>query len=424
MPGLTQARRQRGAAALALTLLLVFAMTLLLGLTHRSLLFESRASANQYRATQAFEAAEAGLDWAQAMLNSTRPIDANCEPSADPDAPSFRERYLARGAPSAAFGPRTRTEGGAEVALRAACALGDDGWRCHCPADSDPALDPPDGPQRVPVFSVSFLTGSLPGVVQVRATGCAGHGAPCTAGADKADAHATVHQALALVPALANLPAAPLTVRGNVDAAGPGPAFDHRDGTGSGITVHAGGAIEAPAAQLLVPPGSPRGTSLVDHDAWLAGLSPEQLFHNVFRMGARRWKSQPGVLQLTCAAPCDAALGAKLAEAGPVQQLWVSGDLTLEGGITIGSPERPVVLVVDGDVRWRGAITLHGLLYADDIQWSDAPATGARLRGAAVASGGYSSNGSVELIYDRALLERLAGFGGSLVRVPGSWRDF
>src|SRR5690606_3887796 len=113
-----------------------------------------------------------------------------------------------------------------------------------------------------------------------------------------------------------------------------------------------------------------------------------------------------------------------LANAGPTPLLWISGDLRLDGDIAIGATGRPVVLVVDGDAHWRGAVTMHGLLYARDSAWGDTPATGAQLQGAAIAAGRYVGNGSPELSHDAALLERLASFAGTLVRVPGSWRDF
>ncbi len=87
-------RRQRGAAALVVTMLLVFAMLIVVAVANRNAIVETRASANQYRSTQSFEAAEAGLEWALARLNDNAPIGDDCLPSADPAAPSFRERYL------------------------------------------------------------------------------------------------------------------------------------------------------------------------------------------------------------------------------------------------------------------------------------------------------------------------------------------
>ena len=61
--------RQRGAASLVVAMILLFGMTMVAFYANRGLLFEQRTSANQYRATSAFEVAEAGLEWATARLN-------------------------------------------------------------------------------------------------------------------------------------------------------------------------------------------------------------------------------------------------------------------------------------------------------------------------------------------------------------------
>ena len=87
------ARPQRGAATLVVVMLLFFVVSLVAAYASRNLIFEQRTSANQYRSTQSFEAAEAGLEWAQAMLNSGR-IDDDCLPTLDTSFGSFRERYL------------------------------------------------------------------------------------------------------------------------------------------------------------------------------------------------------------------------------------------------------------------------------------------------------------------------------------------
>lgn len=428
MPGLTNTMAhdgQRGAATLALTLLLFFVMTLMLGFTNRSLLFENRASANQYRATQAFEAAEAGLEWAQALLNTTHRIGADCRPGSAAANQPFRTRYLRRGALDAAFTPRTRLQGGTEVTLRAACVHAATGWACGCPADSEPAPPVPADTGVHPAFSLEFARGSQPGTVRVAASGCTSLAPPCSAGAERADAHSRMQIDLALVPGLVNLPAAPLTVRGGIQELSAAPGIRNAAATSSGITVLAGAGIELPHARLSVPPGSSTAASLVAHDAALAAASEEQFFHRVFRMGKPRWTAQPVVTAVNCPQPCNQALDAVLTRADDAPQLlWIAADLVLDGGITIGSPERPVVLVVDGEARWRGAVTLYGLLYASGIRWDDTPAAGALLRGAAVSTGGYAGNGSPELVYDRPLLERLASLTGTFARIPGSWRDF
>ena len=89
---------QRGAAALIVVLLLFFIISLVAAYAGRNLIFEQRTSTNQYRATQAFEAAEAGLEWAVAMLNGGR-VTADCIPPVPVDVtqPSFRQRPCWKG---------------------------------------------------------------------------------------------------------------------------------------------------------------------------------------------------------------------------------------------------------------------------------------------------------------------------------------
>ncbi|MBP6778821.1 MAG: fimbrial assembly protein, partial [Piscinibacter sp.] len=100
-------RHQRGAAALAVTVLLLFVMALAVGLAHRNLIFEQRSSANQLRSTRAFEAAEAGLAWAQTLLDRGGAIGADCSAAdAVPGDTSFRDRYLAFDAASGTLVPR------------------------------------------------------------------------------------------------------------------------------------------------------------------------------------------------------------------------------------------------------------------------------------------------------------------------------
>jgi Tfp pilus assembly protein PilX len=110
------ARHQRGAAALIVTTLLFFAMVLVAVFVNRNLVFEQRASANQYRSTQAFEAAEAGAEWAVAQLNNPTRLGADCLPSSASAASSFRTRYLRNS--GGAFTPVTWLSGSGVTALQ------------------------------------------------------------------------------------------------------------------------------------------------------------------------------------------------------------------------------------------------------------------------------------------------------------------
>ena len=101
-----------------------FAMLIIVAVANRNAIVEARASANQYRSTQSFEAAEAGLEWALARLNDSTPIGDDCLPSADPAATSFRARYLRDD--GAGFVAATWDDAGTPVPLQAACVRGEE----------------------------------------------------------------------------------------------------------------------------------------------------------------------------------------------------------------------------------------------------------------------------------------------------------
>lgn len=197
-------RAQRGIGTVITTLLLLTATLLVLLVANRQLLLELRLSANQAHAAEAFEAAEAGLDWASAMLNSPAALAADCRPSAGAGE-TFRARHLTIDA--AGIAPRTWLDGGTSAPLRPRCAHDGTGWRCSCPADAAPAATPASGPS----FALGFAAGGRPGVVRLVVDGV---GPP--------DAAARTEVLLALQPALPVPPATALTLRA---AALPADAF-------------------------------------------------------------------------------------------------------------------------------------------------------------------------------------------------------
>ena len=166
----------RGAATLVVVMVLFFIVALVAAYASRNLIFEQRTSANQYRATQAFEAAEAGLEWALTQLNGGR-ISAGCVPRVDPATAddSFRQRYLDIAPDSGLVTARSRPDG---TPRQAACVFTGTDWQCSCPADAAPALAAPVGAGPFPAFVLRFHDRDLNGfpypaaVVRIESTGC------------------------------------------------------------------------------------------------------------------------------------------------------------------------------------------------------------------------------------------------------------
>lgn len=410
-------RVQRGATALAVVLLLLFVMTLGATFVNRNLVFEQRAAANQYASTRAFEAAEAGLQWAEAQLNGDRRLGADCLPTADPAAGTFRERRLAFDPPTALLTPRTWLDAGVPTPLQAACARSAAEWSCSCPSNGPTGLVRPAGEEASPAFSVSFLASGKPGVVRVVATGCSSAGAPCLPATGPADATARLEVSLGLLGSLRVAPSAAITAGGHVDAGaavfGAAP-----------VSIRAGGtAVAGRPSRDATADSTSGGNRVLEADPSLAAQTPARFFAASFGLGRSHWAAQPAATRVSCRSDCAGTLLTTLREQGGSAMLQIDGDLELSGPLVLGSTERPVLLVVDGQARLRGGVELHGVLYAGSVDWRDAP-FGASVHGALLVEHDYDGNAAVEFDVDQQVLATLTGYAGSFARVAGSWRDF
>lgn len=442
-------RAQRGAAALIVVLLLFFVISLVAAYAGRNLIFEQKTSTNQYRATQAFEAAEAGLEWALALLNGGR-VGAACEPSTNAAHPSFRERFLVSDAadsnPQGHFVPRTWDNLNPER-LRPSCIRSGAGWNCSCPDGAAPTPEAPAGGGTNPAFRVCFERVPLnhldplgpvqPGVVRLISTGSttfAGVDRPCEQRGEgtATDAAATVSVVVALSSALATPPSVGLTVHGDLDLTGPTRllpvTLPSRQELAerwmpSGWLLQAGGTANVPAALPTNVRGTPISAYFAAPDAALAALTPDQVFVSIFNMGKTTYRNQPAAVVLTdCAIACSAKL-LEAAQAARGRVIWVDGDMTIEADAVLGSTDEPVLIVASGNVQLNAAsIQIYGLLFSQsDLNAGDGDAS---FEGAAVATGGFSGSGSSTILYRADILRRLSLSTGSFVRVPGSWRDF
>jgi hypothetical protein len=432
-------RQQRGVAALIVTMVLLFIVTLVAAYTNRNLIFEQRTSANQYRSTQAFEAAQAGIEWATAMLNGGR-ITAACNPSTSVGDDSFRERYLSIDVNGAVT---TRN-------LASACVFNGGGWTCSCPKAGDPVLTAPTTPGVFPAFQVTFAaanTGASPqraGVIRINVVACPKWEAPpatClnyTSNAGE-EGRATLSALMALHGGVRTPPASALTVRENITiAAGTVVTAVNQNLPSGGLAVVAGGNIVSDAPTELVvsgPPGTPRANafqanddSLVLADVTHSGGGPawnanDRTFVSVFGVRPETYRDQPATVRMVCN-PCSSEGTDGLRDVianNPGRPIWVSGTLDIGGAGPIGSAAQPAVIVVEGDVNFTAAVVLHGAVYGRTDNW--AISGNGTVEGAVVAQRGFTAGGSMTYVYAPDTLTALRLQTGSFVMVPGSWRD-
>lgn len=429
--GTSSRGRQAGAASLVVVMVLFFVISMVAAYTNRNLIFEQRTSANQYRATRALEAADAGVEWAVALLNTGR-ITGSCSTSTSTADTTFRQRYLDIDPAGGNITARKRS-GGED--LLPSCVYNGANWNCDCPADAAPSLTAPSAAGTYPAFRVRFRTiGSQPGVVHIDVNGCTALSEDCLkfpGEATPGEGRATVHAVVALRNAMMAMPSAALTVRSTVNSTASLGLFNTRaiDGV-QNLTVHAGGASSLPAGRLVGPAGTPGANTVFDSDPKIAALATgDRFFHNVFGMSRNTYRDQPGSIVMDCSVvACTAAQLRDKAGLNPGRVFWVIGDLALDSAGDIGTPDAPLVLQVTGNLTFSADAKVHGLVYshatsaATPGSWTGAGA--GSIVGGAMSEGSFAGTATTDIVYDRDVLTRLRTMTGSFVRVPGSWKDF
>jgi hypothetical protein len=401
-------RAESGSATLGVALLLMMLLTMAVLYAHRGLLFEQRSAANQYRAAQAFELAEAGLEWGAAMLNDPRRIDAACRPAAG--LGPFRQRYIA-----------VDVDGNLQSASdgRPACHWGDAGMTCACPM---PGGTEEPGDRALPSFGLSLdLEAGAKGLVRLSARGCTGGGASCVAEDAPVDSEGTARSSVMLqwLPGLRTMPVAALTTGGSVRLDGD-VAVSNQDASGGGRLVHAGADVTvAGTVRLKGPAGTPVASLLLRQDETLAKAD---LTVALIGTTVDAWTRRAGVHRV--AGESAAERGAALLDgyAQGYRAFHADGDVTIDAE-RVGSPDEPLLLVSGHRVTCERPCRWHGLLYGDVAMRPASDLKHVTVRGAMVTRGDHEQgDGGVE--YDAGTLERLRMLTGIFAKVPGSWRDF
>ena len=426
-------RRQTGAASLIVVMVLFFLMSLVAAYTSRNLIFEQRTSVNQYRSTQAYEAAEAGLEWAMTMLNSGR-IGSTClEAGATTADTSFRQRYLSIDA-------TTGRVTAASNSLWPSCVSdGAGGWTCSCPSSGAPSLTAPTGTGVFPAFRVRFTANDLtrPGLIRIESNGCTKLVDACLdhpATAQNLEGRANVATIVALTSALPTPPGAALSVLGS---AAPGSTLTlyNTDPDLGGITVQAGGSVDTGTWTLRSLPGTPGSASVAQNDATLNALSaaPDRAFASVFSMWPATYRTQQAAVVVVCPlAGCRAELATAVAM-NPDRVIWatttnVTDPIVLQSAGTIGSAPGatvagPAVIVFDRPVNVTAAgVSIFGFVYSRGGDWQGTNPV--EIQGAAFVGGDLASTANATVVMNSAVLKSLRLRSGSFVRAPGGWDDF
>lgn len=429
-------QKQRGAAALFVSVVLLVCMTLVAFFANRSLLFEQKTSANQLRSTRAFEAAEAGIEWATAMLNDPRNIDANCTPGATGATKSFRATYLPYDA-ATGFSPVSNAQPGCSISD----SSGTPAISCRCPA----AGTNPAGlaSSTTPTFTLKFdpvNTTTLPDAtpdtesVLVTSYGCTSADGRCVPGASgTADAYQKISVILKLRPSLKSVPAAPITTGGALQLTSSASVVNNTDLNSNGILVDAGTGINSVSVpgctgsfkdfqSATTLPGTPWQNSMITNDASLSSLSSDAnaMFQTFFGTTLAQFQADPSTKNLTSCGSVATDYTAAFSQG--YRSFYTTCDFATTSDL--GSSTDPIIFVTTGALTFHGGANIYGLVYGDQATWDALGLGNGTLNGSLIVRGSYCANANATYNYSASALKTVRGTTGSMDRVPGSWKDF
>lgn len=451
--------KQRGAAALVVSMVLLFGMTLVAFFANRTLIFEQRTSANQVRYTKAFEMADAGIEWAIARLNDQLTLAAgstNCATASGAGLVSFAGRYIR---PTAADATHATGWYNAFSNVYPGCQIDPTSGTlsCDCPTAANTAATlassttPRFRVQFNPVTTANNSTADLR-AVEIVSRGCT-NGDPCdpTQAAANSDSSAIVRVIVKVRPTFPTQPGAGV-ISGSTTVLGGSFTTINTDTASNGITMNTGSTVDLTGSTYKVQtlPGMPPAASVLDNDPSLLKLTNadntgELFFSSYFGEGFTAYQTDltTKVLSLgasnyatgTCSSASDCGSAVSYWVDRGITNFWVGTDVSFGSsnlpsttGGTLGTAAKPLALAASGMLTFGGNVTAYGIYYAATATANAVDSLGngnVNIVGAFVSRGAISKTGAGNLtvIYNGNLFGGNGPPTGVLVPVPGSWRD-
>ncbi len=366
MKNLTFSCHQQGVATLVMSVVLLGTMTVLGFMTAQTAITEQKVVANEYRATQAFEAAEAGLQYGSALLESDSArlvLDANSDGYIDAATGSdINDAAL---------------QNGAKYTVS---------YRNVTPGDFS-------------LLEITSVGKSIDGTVL-----------------------RTIKELYVNRTYISSSPVNSLTAKGTVDLSGNLTITN----ANTKRTIWAGGAVSLSGSASTDAGGGDGSDSgglnpdVTANDAFLSSMTNDAFFEAFMGGDKTTLKSKADIkLSGSGLTNYSSTLNGKKGVS-----IWIdqsSGDAMLSGGV-IGSEEQPVILIVNGNLKFVGNNTIYGLVYVTQ-DWNNAGAGTIEINGAVVIEGNVSATGTPDINYSPLVNTNLQQKVGTHVKIPGSWAD-
>lgn len=151
-------------------------------------------------------------------------------------------------------------------------------------------------------------------------------------------------------------------------------------------------------------------------------------FRDVFGTTKEDIKEQS--LLINCNGQCNAALGNSAPPDGQeygepkAPLIWVTGNTTLNSQTVIGTPTKPVLLVIEGNLDIGGGVEFYGFIYVIGAVGGSSGGGNTTINGALVCEGDMNLNGNVTINYTKFDPGSDDEEGPALyVKISGTWTD-
>lgn len=389
-----------GAATLVITVMLLFAMSLFVVYTGHTVSVEKKVTANQQREMQAFNSAQAGIDYFVALVELDQ-VDRITGAILD-TAPPVPGNVT--GAGCTAGGALPQFVLASQRPVQNTYAVDSLGFSDDCIGERR---------IRVSVSGGGIGLRSTPSYPLIARGNVTGGGS----------AHNIMN------------PEANLTIWTGADH---DPANSHTlisnpsdpcDYTNSGILLQSCRPTGNSPGQLM----NDQGLSVIANDPNLGALTADQYFLNFFGKTHAQLLADGNVESISSGDFVAAV-------AGPLEggAYSVDGSLSLQGG-TVGcsgglQPNQecgrgdhqdltvsPSLVIVDGDLDIAGNPAAYGVVYVR----GDLVVNGTlRMFGSLIVEGQVTGNGNVDIYYDSSVIEGVSLDTAAAIIVPGTWRDW
>jgi len=390
-------RSESGVAVLGVTVVLLLVLSLMGLYANRAVWLEQKTTSNQYRAKQAMEAAEAGLEYMLGVLN------VKTSGTAADELYDFLSKDSTTGNYNLVSGvsPLVRSPGTGQV------------FSVEITRISGGAAENTPPTRR---FLISSTGGS----------DCSS-----TTSLSSCQSRAVARLKVRLTGPMANPPDSGLVVRNQTTLSGSSCVVNNSNSgkavrTGqSAINVTGGGGGGSSAKGCTGSnttilnnnqnSGSCSGTNPNTSctDPIIGGLSGDAFF-NLFFSATKAEMKAGASITLTDTRPTAPANG---------ELIWidVTGNSPIMNGGTYGSVADPTILILNGDSKITGNVTFYGIIYV--IGNLNLQGT-LDIEGAVIVEGDADVSGNAQVAKNQGVLNSVAGGLPPVMKLMGSWKDW